>query len=89
MTARERLQRVVDLVDIPGTDSPVVHDLGESIASLCTTWRKLWLTDVQKVRAQASDEPFQEHLEDCSRDQGVKQANDCIVNILLSISMIS
>lgn len=72
VTRWERFQRVIDLVFITSADSTVVHDLSQPIAGLLRRDRgNVWLANSEEVRAQASDKPFEEDLEDGSGDDGV------------------
>lgn len=61
MPTHPTLQRIIDPILIPRTDLPRIH-VPQEPGSLLP--RKVGLTDVQKVRSEAADEPFVEDLED-------------------------
>ncbi|KAK4986855.1 hypothetical protein LTR66_007755 [Elasticomyces elasticus] len=69
VSPRHRLERVVDLVPVPGADRAVVHHLAEAVADVARCDKGL--ADVVEVRAQAADEPFDEDLEDGGGDEGM------------------
>jgi hypothetical protein len=61
MTARERLEGVVDLTDVASADFAVVHDLAESISSLCSLGDNR-LANRKEVRTQATNQPLFRNL---------------------------
>ena len=58
MARRERLERVVDLVSVSGTDTTIVHDLAKTIADLNTVIRDRRLANRKEMRAKTTDEPL-------------------------------
>ena len=81
MAARKALERIIDGVPIAGADGTVIHDLFKPISRPDAVVGDHWLADCQEVRAKAANQPFEEDLEDCSRDQGVEQTDDGIVDV--------
>ena len=72
MTAGHRLQGVVDLFLVASTDAAIIHDLSEPVANLGAADRQGGLANGQKMRAQTTDKPFDEDLENGSGNQGVE-----------------
>ena len=81
MTGWEGLEAIVDLVLVAGANIRSVHDLQEAITLAIADHRDIGLADSQEVRAQSSDKPFQEDLEDGGANQGVQQPKDGVVQI--------
>lgn len=79
VTRGERLQGVVDLPLVTSADLACVVEAPEAITRLQE--RRVRLADVQEVGAQAADEPLDEDLEDGSRDEGVEQTEDGVVEV--------
>ena len=71
MARWEGLERVVNLILVPRAPGTVVHDVFQAVANLLAALWRSRLADFKEVRAQTANEPFEEDLEDCGRDQAV------------------
>lgn len=81
MTRRKRFERVVDLLLVSGADSAIVHDIVKAKAFLRSTERYFGPADIEKVRTQTANEPFEKDLKHSGRDQAVQQSDDGIVDV--------
>jgi hypothetical protein len=81
VAARKALERIINGVPIAGANRTVIHDLPQPISYLDAVVGDYWLADCQEVRTKATNEPFEEDLEDCSCDQGVEQTDDGVVDV--------
>lgn len=81
VAGRHAFETVVDLAHITCTDALVVHDMREPPSSLIAVGRNGRLADIQEMRSEAANEPFDEDLEDGGGDEGVEQADDGVVGV--------
>lgn len=81
MTTGEALERIVNGFRVPRADTAIVHNLLKTVANFDAVIGDDGGADGEEVRAEATDEPFQEDLKYGGGDEAVEQANDCIVNI--------
>lgn len=83
MAAGERLQAVVNLVWVSRADVAGVVDLREAapVEALVGHAADVRLADVEKVRAEAANEPLAEDLEDGGGDERVQKTDDTVVDV--------
>lgn len=84
VTRRHRLEAVVDLLLVARADAAVEHDLAVAVGNVARGTHVLWdhrLAHGEEVRAETSDEPFDEDLEDGRGDEGVQETDGCIVHV--------
>lgn len=77
---REGLEAVVDLVAVAGADGVRVHNLLVARAGV-GAGRDLGLADSEEVRAEATDQPLNEYLEDGGGDERVEKPDDGVVDV--------
>ena len=80
MSRWHRLQRVVDLVLVTPADISLKHDLAKASAA-SQQQRRIWVADSQEMWSKATDEPFDEDLEDSSSDERVEETSNGIVDV--------
>ena len=61
---------VIDLVDVAAADVSLKHDVSVAIAA-CGDKGGVGVADGEEVRTQATDEPFEEDLEDSGGDERI------------------
>ena len=66
---RHGLERIVNLFLIARTYRTVVHQVSKTDTRRGRICRDIWLADRIEMRAQASNEPFNEDLKDSSSNQ--------------------
>ncbi|KAH0536669.1 hypothetical protein FGG08_006464 [Glutinoglossum americanum] len=79
MPARKTLQRIVNLLPIPGANPPIKHDLAVAVPDHALG--DDGPADGQEMRPQAPDEPLQEHLEHGGADERVEHAEHGVVDV--------
>ena len=81
MAAGKAFERVVNRVRVTRADGAVVVDLLQSGAELGPIVWYNGLAHGEEVRTKATNQPFEEDLEDSCSDQRVEKANDGVVDV--------
>lgn len=88
VTRRHRLERIINLIRITSADILGVVNLGETLRRVALfgnlgvgSASNVGLADGQEVRAQATDKPLDEDLEDGGGDEAVQKTQDAVVDV--------